>query len=153
MLVAALRSVTLDCSQPALLAEFYRQIAGGELIHQDADFVYLAAWPLGLAFQRTADHHPARQPDPTRPMQAHLDFHVDEARLDDVEAQVLALGASRPARQPRSSSSRVLLDPAGHPFCLTSLTFTRSRHEAQQGRRVDPGPLARFTERHRRHRE
>lgn len=149
MLVAALRSVTLDCPQPERLAEFYRQVVGGELVHHSADVVYLNAWPVALAFQRVANHHPPNWPDPTRPAQVHLDFQVDGTHLDDAETHLLALGAHKPPCQPQPQSWRVLLDPAGHPFCLTALALTPSRREAHQVRQVDHGPLARFTERHR----
>jgi hypothetical protein len=49
------------------------------------------------------------------PQQMHLDVIVDD--LDSGEAAVLELGATKHAHQP-SSRFRVMLDPAGHPFCL-----------------------------------
>lgn len=45
----------------------------------------------------------------------HLDVIVDD--LDNAEADVLGLGATRHESQP-GTSFRVFLDPAGHPFCL-----------------------------------
>jgi hypothetical protein len=48
-------------------------------------------------------------------MMLHLDFEVT-----DLEAEVrraVALGATLPDHQPQEDV-RVLLDPAGHPFCL-----------------------------------
>jgi hypothetical protein len=45
----------------------------------------------------------------------HLDVIVDD--LEAAEAAVLELGAIKHERQP-STSFRVFLDPAGHPFCL-----------------------------------
>jgi Glyoxalase-like domain len=45
----------------------------------------------------------------------HLDVIVDD--LDAAEAAVTELGATRHEHQP-STSFRVFLDPAGHPFCL-----------------------------------
>jgi hypothetical protein len=38
--------------------------------------------------------------------------------LDGAEAAVLRLGATKAAVQPRPDSFRVMIDPAGHPFCL-----------------------------------
>jgi len=45
----------------------------------------------------------------------HFDFQVGD--LDSAVAEAVALGASVAMYQPQDSV-RVLLDPAGHPFCL-----------------------------------
>ncbi|GAA4883759.1 VOC family protein [Actinomycetospora straminea] len=122
MAIAPLTSVTLDCPDPAALASFYRDVAGGEIVYSSPEFVFLACAPLGLGFQR-CEARAARWPDATEPLRVHLDFRVDSPdRLDELEARVVALGARRPSSQPRPGSWRVLLDPAGHPFCLTSVT-------------------------------
>ncbi|MHC8564438.1 VOC family protein [Streptomyces albidoflavus] len=42
------------------------------------------------------------------------------ADLGIAEARLLTLGAVRPEPQPLAERWRVLLDPAGHPFCLTA---------------------------------
>ena len=47
----------------------------------------------------------------------HLDVVVDD--LDAAEAAVLDLGATKHEHQP-GTSFRVFLDPAGHPFCVSS---------------------------------
>jgi hypothetical protein len=52
------------------------------------------------------------------PQQFHLDFRPDD--LDAMEELALELGAAKPDDQPGDGRWRVLLDPAGHPFCLTS---------------------------------
>ena len=49
-----------------------------------------------------------------RPMM-HFDFQV--ADLDGAVAEAVALGATLADHQPQQNV-RVLLDPAGHPFCL-----------------------------------
>ena len=48
-------------------------------------------------------------------MMMHLDVEVDD--LEIAVADALALGAALAADQPQDDV-RVLLDPAGHPFCL-----------------------------------
>ena len=45
----------------------------------------------------------------------HFDFQVDD--LDAAVADAVALGAKLATHQPQEHV-RVLLDPAGHPFCL-----------------------------------
>lgn len=48
-------------------------------------------------------------------MMMHLDFQVSD--LEAAVGHALELGAQEAADQPQTSL-RVLLDPAGHPFCL-----------------------------------
>jgi hypothetical protein len=45
----------------------------------------------------------------------HFDFQVGD--LDSAVEDALALGATMAPAQP-NENVRVLLDPAGHPFCL-----------------------------------
>jgi hypothetical protein len=45
----------------------------------------------------------------------HFDFQVGD--LESAVDEALALGATLAAAQPQDNV-RVLLDPAGHPFCL-----------------------------------
>lgn len=49
--------------------------------------------------------------------QLYLDIAVEE--LDTAAEAAIALGATSTAHQPAPGQWRVLLDPAGHPFCLT----------------------------------
>ncbi|CAM5721885.1 hypothetical protein STENM223S_01993 [Streptomyces tendae] len=51
--------------------------------------------------------------------QAHIDVGADD--LDVGEARLLALGATKPDFQPSPDRWRVLLDPAGHPFCVSTV--------------------------------
>ena len=71
-----------------------------------------------IDFQTIPDHEAPTWPDPTTPMQMHLDFVVDD--LDAAEIRVLAAGATRHAFQPNADHCRTYADPAGHPFCLTT---------------------------------
>ncbi|MGW5120079.1 VOC family protein [Streptomyces noursei] len=114
-----LREITLDCPDPLALAAFYQQ-ATGLTPHpaSDAEFAALVTGDDGLAlgFQRVDDYRAPRWPDQTVPQQVHFDFEVDD--LDEAEADLLELGASKTAHQPNEGRWRVLTDPAGHPFCL-----------------------------------
>ncbi len=109
----------LGTPDPAGLGAFYEGLLGGELDAGDPDFVTLRL-PEGrtyLAFQREADHRPPAWPSGPgdQQMQVHLDVGVtDVARA---VAEAVALGASEAAHQPQDDV-RVMLDPAGHPFCL-----------------------------------
>jgi catechol 2,3-dioxygenase-like lactoylglutathione lyase family enzyme len=48
----------------------------------------------------------------------HLDLAVDD--LEQGEAAVVALGALKATTQPAPDRYLVFLDPAGHPFCLST---------------------------------
>ncbi|MGA9311577.1 MAG: VOC family protein [Pseudonocardiaceae bacterium] len=41
--------------------------------------------------------------------------------MTPVTAEVVALGATSAEHQPRPGRWRVMLDPAGYPFCLSSM--------------------------------
>ncbi|WP_169813648.1 VOC family protein [Nocardia pseudobrasiliensis] len=112
-------AVTLDCADPEALAMFYQQATGFEPHPRSgSDFAGLnRADGLFLGFQRVDDYKGPQWPDQTVPQQIHLDFKVDD--LDQAEAVLLELGATKPDHQPAGQRARVLIDPAGHPFCLT----------------------------------
>lgn len=52
------------------------------------------------------------------PKQAHLDLDVDD--LEGAALRAVSLGAVRADTQPDPETYLVLLDRAGHPFCLTT---------------------------------
>ena len=83
-----------------------------------------------LAFQRVEDHRPPSWPDGNPPQQAHLDFETDD--IDAAEARALAAGARKADVQPGPRYFRVVLDPAGHPFCLVR-TLEQRREIAARG--------------------
>jgi hypothetical protein len=66
------------------------------------------------------DHVPPAWPKPERPQQMHLDVAVRD--LEAAVASAVALGAAEAGHQPAPAAWRVLIDPAGHPFCLTTVT-------------------------------
>jgi catechol-2,3-dioxygenase len=122
MPIARMRAVVLDCPDPVRLADFYRQLVGGEVDYDEdeADWVTLRdGRDVRLSFQLAPDHQPPEWPNPDRPQQFHIDVTVDD--VDEAERKVLALGARKHELQPgedEDSNWRVYLDPAGHPFCL-----------------------------------
>ena len=52
------------------------------------------------------------------PKQIHLDLAVTD--LDAAVAEAEGLGARVASFQPAPDRRRILFDPAGHPFCLTT---------------------------------
>ncbi|MFJ9149146.1 VOC family protein [Streptomyces sp. NPDC102270] len=113
-------AITLDCPDPLALAAFYRQATGLELHPKsDADFAGLnGEHGLFIGFQRVEDYRAPSWPGQVVPQQLHTCFKVDED-LAVAEARLLELGASKPDHQPHGDRARVLIDPAGHPFCIS----------------------------------
>lgn len=118
--------VVLDCPAPLALARFYSEITGWPIYRPDdvdessTDVALDAGEGVGyLSFQLERDYEPpVWPPEKGRPkMMMHLDFEVSD--LAEAVAHALELGATLPDFQPQEDV-RVLLDPAGHPFCLYS---------------------------------
>ncbi|MFC9429928.1 VOC family protein [Streptomyces sp. NPDC056987] len=115
-----LRAITLDCPDPEALAAFYQQATGLDP-HPGSHGEFAGLTGEGgllIGFQRVADHRAPSWPDQIVPQQLHLCFGV--ADLDEAESHLLELGAGKPDHQPDEDRYRVLTDPAGHPFCLTT---------------------------------
>ncbi|MFD8414665.1 VOC family protein [Streptomyces sp. NPDC059650] len=114
-----LLSFDFDCPEPAELARFYGDALGLPVLFSSDDFVLLGREGApGLGFVRQTGFRPPAWPDPAHSKQAHLELGVDD--LDAAQERMLALGATLPSFQPRPDVWRVLLDPAGHPFCLST---------------------------------
>ncbi|MFH8680970.1 VOC family protein [Streptomyces lydicus] len=115
----SLATVVVDCPDAQALAGFYRALLGWEVKLSEADWVLLRnpEGGTGLSLQSKPDYRPPVWPELPAEQQKmlHLDIRVDD--LDEAEAYAVALGAVRAAWQPQDDV-RVLLDPAGHPFCL-----------------------------------
>ena len=114
-----LTATVLDTPDPKGLALFYQQLLGWPIGSDEPEWVTLRpeGGGAGLSFQLEADHVPPVWPagpgDPR--MQLHLDVEVDDLPVA-LEAATAA-GARLAEFQPQDDV-RVLLDPAGHPFCL-----------------------------------
>jgi catechol 2,3-dioxygenase-like lactoylglutathione lyase family enzyme len=117
--IARYVGVSIDCDDPAALADFYRQMLDLEVSYTTDDFVFLGEMgPNGIGFVRVANYVPPTWPTSDVPKQAHMEFGVDD--LDAGEEALLKLGATKPDEQPQPDRWRVLLDPAGHPFCISN---------------------------------
>lgn len=110
--------VTLDCPDPARLAEFYSQLTGMKVSYSSDDYAGLSGEGPAIGFQRVADFQAPKWPGQDVPQQFHLDFSVQD--LAAAQEWVIELGATKPDHQPGGERWAVLLDPAGHPFCLTA---------------------------------
>lgn len=116
MAIARFPSLVIDCPDAPALAAFYAEILGWEVIPED-DWVEIRPADASnvICFQQVIGYRAPQWPWQQNPQQMHLDVVVDD--LDQAEAAVVALGATRHAHQP-GETFRVFTHPAGHPFCL-----------------------------------
>jgi hypothetical protein len=112
--------VVLDAPDARELAHFYERLLGWTVFSNEPDWVTLAPSKdagYNLAFQTEKQYArpvwPATEGQPQ--MSMHLDIEVDN--LEEAVAYAVEVGAELAQHQPQEKV-RVLLDPAGHPFCL-----------------------------------
>ena len=111
-------TVNLSSSDPRALGRFYATLLGLEVRTDEPEWVTVGGeGAIPLAFELDERYTPPVWPtqEGSPPTQAHL-----EVRVTDLEASVahaLACGARLATFQPQDDV-RVMLDPAGHPFCL-----------------------------------
>lgn len=116
--------MTLDCADADQLAEFYSALLGWPISNRDGrGWVQLRDPGGGVGINVQAEPWyqapawPERSGEPAKMM--HFEIFVDD--LEAAVGHVLAIGGSEAPQQPRDrdrSRLRVMLDPAGHPFCL-----------------------------------
>jgi len=118
MAVARRGFVSMDCADPRALAEFWAAMLGGEIGFASTTTVGVRTDWVWLTALKVADYVPPTWPDGDVPKQIHLDLAVTD--LEPAVAEAVRLGARIATFQPAPDRWRVLLDPAGHPFCLTT---------------------------------
>jgi catechol 2,3-dioxygenase-like lactoylglutathione lyase family enzyme len=121
-------AAVVGAPDPRALADFYAQLLGwtvavseparpGEPPEDGWVMLKPMSGTTGLSFQYEADYTPPVWP--TTPGQQQMMIHLDIG-VDDLDAGVAfasELGATLADHQPQEGV-RVMLDPAGHPFCL-----------------------------------
>ncbi len=111
--------VCLEALEPHALADFYSAVLGWPVSVKDPHgaAIQVPGTSSYVSFQESKDYVPPVWPaaDGRQQMMLHLDIAVDD--LAAATADALELGARLADFQPQDDV-RVLLDPAGHPFCL-----------------------------------
>lgn len=111
--------VVLDAPDAGALARFYAGVLGWTVEKDEPGWATVSP-PDGVAylgFQTSPDYEPPAWPsvDGRQQMMMHLDVEVSD--LGAAVEDALAAGARLAEHQPQENV-RVMLDPAGHPFCL-----------------------------------
>ena len=112
--------VVLDAVDGPALAHFYERLLGWTIYTETPEWTTLAPSEeagYNLAFASEPHYEPPTWPAvPGRQsMMMHLELEVDD--LEQAVAHAVSCGARVADFQPQDTV-RVVLDPAGHPFCL-----------------------------------
>jgi hypothetical protein len=116
MPVAHIAAINFECTNPVPLARFWAAMLDGEIAVETPGFCAVKTSTVYLGAVQVEDYQPPSWPSAERSQQLHLDLSVDD--LDTAEKEAIRLGATKESQQPTPERSRVLRDPAGHPFCL-----------------------------------
>jgi len=114
--------ITFDCPNANELADFYVKLSGWDKEISSNEWAAIRT-PEGilLVFQTVENYTPPIWPwkDGEQQQMAHIDFKVDN--LHESEDFALMCGAKKADVQYYDTST-VMLDPAGHPFCLSAVS-------------------------------
>ena len=120
-------AVCIDCHPDDIdrVVSFYAALTGLEAVEREDRWVALRGIASEMAINVQAEDWYTRPSWPERAGAQSKMMHF-EVQVDDVPAAVetaISMGASQAEPQPLDRDSqtlRVMLDPAGHPFCLWS---------------------------------
>ncbi|MFC6707144.1 VOC family protein [Flexivirga alba] len=129
--IGRLASISLDCPDAERLARFYGSLLGmtEAMSRPDRSLIVLADGSFSVTMMQVDNYTPPVWPDGPQQQQIHLDVCV--AELDAAVRSAVDLGAEVALTQPAPDVWRVMLDPAGHPFCLTTHSFCLSPSEGR----------------------
>lgn len=120
-MVSSIIGIAFDCQKADELADFYVKLTGWKKEISGDEFAALRT-PEGilLVFQSVENYVPPVWPwkDGAQQQMAHIDYKVDS--LPEAEQHALQCGATKSEVQYYDTST-VMFDPAGHPFCLSTI--------------------------------
>jgi hypothetical protein len=130
----------LDAGDAVELARFYAALLGWTVKDEAAGdggswaLIESASGELKMEFQGADDYTPPVWPNAAgkQQMMMHIDIAVEVLGGDEdprprffaLVEHAVSLGAQVAEHQPRADQFTVLLDPAGHPFCLVPASIT-----------------------------
>lgn len=110
-------ALTVECRDHDELARFYVAALAGRITRRGADSTVVSTPGLTLVLHADPEFVPPTWPSPDVGIQMHLEFHAVDPEA--AVRRLRGLGASVPAEQPLAAEGlTVVLDPAGHPFCV-----------------------------------
>jgi Glyoxalase-like domain len=111
--------ITLDCAEVTPVADFWKAALGYEQLAGDGESYAMLKGETGpaLGLGKVEDYRAPGWPNEHGSKQFHLDLAAED--IDAEAERLVGLGATMADPQP-GETWRVLLDPAGHPFCVTN---------------------------------
>lgn len=120
-MISSIIGFAYDCRDADKLADFYVQLLGWKKTLSGHGWAGIHT-PQGviLAFQTVEKYVPPAWPwrEGRQQQMAHIDFKVDD--LEAAVKHALNCGA-RKAEVQYFETSTVMIDPEGHPFCLSTV--------------------------------
>ena len=117
-----LGGICLDCRDAEELARFYSELLGWPEVYRDGpEWIALRKGDFGMSFQAEKWYEPPVWPEKTSALTKMMHFEIATDDVPAAVARALELGAREAQPQPADrdpNQLRVMLDPAGHPFCL-----------------------------------
>ena len=112
-------AISLDCADPSALGSFWAALLDGEILRATDTVAVVKVDPTLLLVAMAVENYvPPTWPEGSVPKQAHIDVEVDD--LNGATRRAVSLGAVPAESQQWPDRYRVLFDPAGHPFCLST---------------------------------
>jgi predicted enzyme related to lactoylglutathione lyase len=117
-------TLTIDCFDAEVLGAFYSRLLGWEVTAQDgAGWLQLRNPQGGISLNIQAEdtYEPPIWPEQPGQQAKMMHFEVLVNDLDAAVRLVLECGGTEALHQPADRDRtllRIMLDPAGHPFCL-----------------------------------
>ena len=120
-----LNAVCIDCADAQEVADFYIRLFGWKVLAGGGDWIQIGdpAGGVDLNIQADERYQPPVWPERPGSQGKMLHFEVETDDVPTAVAHALAAGAREAPHQPADRNPdtlRVMLDPAGHPFCLWS---------------------------------
>lgn len=129
------RTLSIDCADADLMAEFYCTLLGWEVARRGgpnpetggSTWVTLSnpAGGVALAFASREWYEPPVWPEEPDALVKMMHFEIGVDDLEAGIALVVGAGGRVSPHQPEDrdqTTLRIMLDPAGHPFCLFVLS-------------------------------
>jgi len=121
-MISSIIGIAFDCPNANDLADFYVKISGWKKEISSDEWAALRT-PEGilLVFQTVDNYVPPVWPweNGKQQQMAHIDFYVED--LEEAEKLAIKNGAVKSSVQ-FFDTSTVMFDPAGHPFCLSTVS-------------------------------
>jgi predicted enzyme related to lactoylglutathione lyase len=115
--IASLAMVDIDCADPGALTRFYAAVLGWDVTYSDNNYGMVSDGKTSIGFGKVEGYQAPDWPDTGPPKRYHLDLQA--ADIEAAARECVGLGAVVPEFQPGGDRWRVLLDPGGHPFCIS----------------------------------